>query len=57
MRRILATFCIFLVIGCPKKPKKDVAIPEREYPEEFEELLDELHDENLDDLPEDTADE
>jgi len=57
MRHILATFCIFLVIGCPKKPKKDVAIPEREYPEEFEELLDELNDENLDDLPEDTADE
>jgi hypothetical protein len=44
-----------MVFGCPKKPEPDVRIPERELPEELEEFLDELEEDNFDDLPEDTG--
>ncbi len=55
MSRILLIFCFFMVFGCPKKPEPDVQIPERELPEELEEFLDELEEDNFDDLPEDTG--
>jgi hypothetical protein len=56
-RKFLLLFCLFLMVACPKKSKNDVSIPEMERPEKFEELLDELEGLNLDDFPEDTADE
>ena len=53
--KILPIFCVFVLFGCPKKPEPDVKLPEREYPEELQEILDDLEEENLDNLPEDTG--
>jgi len=53
--KILPLFCLFLLISCPKKPKKDVSIPERTFPERIDDYLDDLEEEELDNLPEDTA--
>ena len=55
MSRILPIFCIFMAMGCPKKPKKDVSIPTHEFPQRLNDYLDDLEEEELDNLPEDTA--
>jgi len=55
MNRILPIFCIFMIAGCPKKPKSDPEVLELELSEALDELLNELEDEKFDDLPEDTA--
>ena len=54
-RKFLLLFCVFMVVACPKKSKKDVFIPERAFPERLDEYLDDLEEEELDNLPEDTA--
>jgi len=54
-RKFLLLFCVFLLISCPKNPKKDVFIPERSFPERIDDYLDDLEEEELDNLPEDTA--
>ena len=54
-RKFLLLFCLFLLIACPKKSKKDVFIPERAFPERLDDYLDDLEEEELDNLPEDTA--
>ena len=54
-RMFLLLFCVFMVVACPKKSKKDVFIPERTFPERLDDYLDDLEEEELDNLPEDTA--
>ena len=54
-RMFLLLFCVFVVAACPKKSKKDVFIPERAFPERLNDYLDDLEEEELDNLPEDTA--
>ena len=53
--KILPIFCAFLLLGCQKKPINDVEIPEMTFPERLDDYLDDLEDEELDNLPEDTA--
>tara|TARA_B100000287_G_C20114557_1_gene575769 strand:- start:327 stop:497 length:171 start_codon:yes stop_codon:yes gene_type:complete len=53
--KILPIFCAFLLLGCQKKPINDVEIPEMTFPERLGDYLDDLEDEELDNLPEDTA--
>jgi len=55
MIKIISIFCVFLLISCPKKSKKDVSIPSHEFPVRLNDYLDDLGDEELDNLPEDTA--
>ena len=55
MSRILPIFCIFMIAGCPKKPKSGPEVFELELSGELGEFLDELEEENFEDLPEDTA--
>jgi len=53
--KILPLFCVFLLISCPKQPKNDASISERSFPERIDDYLDDLEEEEMDDLPEDTA--
>jgi hypothetical protein len=55
MRLFITIFCIFMVAGCPKKPKNDPEVLEIVFPEELDEFLEEFEEGNFDDLPEDTA--
>tara|TARA_R110000824_G_scaffold380359_1_gene572742 strand:+ start:318 stop:497 length:180 start_codon:yes stop_codon:yes gene_type:complete len=55
MRLFIVVFCIFMVAGCPKKPKNEPEMLELELIEGLEELWGELDEDNFDDLPEDTA--
>ncbi len=55
MIKNISIFCVFLLISCPKKSKKDVSIPSHEFPALLDDYLDDLEDEELDNLPEDTA--
>jgi hypothetical protein len=53
--KILPLFCLFLLISCPKKTKKDVSVPSNEFPQRLNDYFDDLEEEELDNLPEDTA--
>ncbi len=53
--KILLTFCVFLLIGCPKKPINDVEIQETTLLDRLGDHLEDLEEEEIDNLPEDTA--